>query len=102
VTCGKTQGFLAQKKVETSEVVPASRKLGLDDGIALLDGMRELVVCKGKQVQRFDLRKGLPDRDTLQKLMLGPTGNLRAPTMKVGKTVVVGFDEAVYRELTGA
>lgn len=28
--------------------------------------------------------------------MLGPTGNLRAPTLRVGKTVVVGFNEEVY------
>lgn len=29
--------------------------------------------------------------------MLGPTGNLRAPTLRVGKTVLVGFDEDAYR-----
>jgi len=29
--------------------------------------------------------------------MLGPTGNLRAPTLRAGSTVLVGFDEDVYR-----
>jgi hypothetical protein len=33
--------------------------------------------------------------------MLGPTGNLRAPTLKRGKTVVVGFDAATYDALLG-
>ena len=33
--------------------------------------------------------------------MLGPTGNLRAPTFKAGRTLVIGFDEATYRELFG-
>lgn len=28
--------------------------------------------------------------------MLGPTGNLRAPTLRVGKTVLVGFDQDTY------
>ncbi|MBW1883097.1 MAG: hypothetical protein JRJ58_06185, partial [Deltaproteobacteria bacterium] len=28
--------------------------------------------------------------------MLGPTGNLRAPTLRVGKTVLVGFNEEIY------
>jgi hypothetical protein len=28
--------------------------------------------------------------------MLGPTGNLRAPTLKVGKTLLVGFNEEAY------
>ncbi len=31
--------------------------------------------------------------------MLGPTGNLRAPTLRTGKTVVVGFNDESY---TGA
>ena len=39
-----------------------------------------------------------PDRDTLAKLLLGPTGNLRAPTLVVGKTVIVGFNEEVYEK----
>jgi len=30
--------------------------------------------------------------------MLGPTGNLRAPTIVRGKTVLVGFNEEVYRD----
>jgi hypothetical protein len=29
---------------------------------------------------------------------LGPTGNLRAPTAKVGKTLLVGFNDEVYNE----
>ena len=31
--------------------------------------------------------------------MLGPTGNLRAPTLVSGKTVLVGFNEASYAKL---
>jgi hypothetical protein len=33
--------------------------------------------------------------------MLGPTGNLRAPCLRVGKTVLVGFNEDAYREVFG-
>ena len=32
----------------------------------------------------------------LEKVALGPTGNLRAPTLRVGKTWFVGFNEEVY------
>jgi len=28
--------------------------------------------------------------------MLGPTGNLRAPTLRAGKTVLVGFNEEAW------
>jgi hypothetical protein len=40
-----------------------------------------------------------PDDGVLLTHLLGPTGNLRAPTIRVGKTVVVGFNEDVYREM---
>lgn len=78
--------------------MPASRQLGLKDGLTLLAGARTLVACKGKRVERFDLRHGLPDSDTLARVLLGPTGNLRAPTLRVGKTVIVGYDETTYQE----
>jgi hypothetical protein len=33
--------------------------------------------------------------------MLGPTGNLRAPTIRRGKTVLVGFNEDLFAEKLG-
>ena len=60
-----------------------------------------MVVAKGKKVTEVDLKKDRPDDDTLASLLLGPTGNLRAPTMRVGKTVLVGFNEDTYDEVFG-
>lgn len=64
--------------------------------------MSTLLVAKGKKITRVDLKKDRPDDETLVKLMLGPTGNLRAPTMKLGKTVLVGFNDDLYAEVFGA
>jgi arsenate reductase-like glutaredoxin family protein len=61
--------------------------------------MNTLLVAKGKKVTRIDLKKERPDDATLTSLMLGPTGNLRAPTIKVGKAVVVGFNGEVFEEV---
>ena len=61
--------------------------------------MMKLVVARGKNVNEVDLKKDRPDDESLIKLMLGPTGNLRAPTMKVGKTVLVGFNADAYDEV---
>jgi hypothetical protein len=36
------------------------------------------------------------DLEEVVEKMLGPTGNLRAPTMRVGKTTVVGFSEEAF------
>ena len=33
--------------------------------------------------------------------MLGPTGNLRAPTIRTGKSLVVGFNEEEFSALFG-
>ena len=35
------------------------------------------------------------------KLVLGPTGNLRAPTLRLGKKLVVGFNEEMYKSVFG-
>ncbi len=76
--------------------MPASRKLGRDDALALANKARRLVVSKGKKVTTFEL-KGKPADDAVDA-MLGPTGNLRAPTLVAGKTLLVGFNEDAYAE----
>ena len=52
--------------------------------------------AKGKKVVVVDLKKDGLSEDEIMKLVLGPTGNLRAPTLRVGKTLVVGFNEEMY------
>jgi arsenate reductase-like glutaredoxin family protein len=56
---------------------------------------------KGKKVSDFDLKKDKPNKDELLSLMLGATGNLRAPTIVRGKTVLVGFNQEVFDEILG-
>ncbi len=82
-----------------AETVPASRKLQAGDARALLKKARRLVVAKGKKVSDFSLGSRIPTEAV--EAMLGPTGNLRAPTAVVGSTVLVGFNEDAYREIFG-
>ncbi len=42
-----------------------------------------------------------PSKSELEKHLLGPTGNLRAPTLRKGKTMIVGYNEEVYQEIFG-
>ena len=58
-----------------------------------------MYVSKGKKVVHVDLKSESPDKETLGKLLLGPTGNLRAPTIRKGKNVLVGFDETTYKKI---
>ena len=48
-----------------------------------------------------DLKREKPPRAELLSLLLGPTGNLRAPTLRKGRKLIVGFDEATYKQLLG-
>ena len=50
---------------------------------------------------RFDMKKDRPGQVDLLKAMLGPTGNLRAPTIRKGQTLLVGFNEEVFAEVIG-
>ena len=59
----------------------------------MLESASRLIASKGKKVSEFS-GESLSSQDAVQA-MLGPTGNLRAPTARVGETVLVGFNEHV-------
>ncbi len=63
--------------------------------------MDQIYSIKNKDVVHQDLRARKPDRATLLGLLLGPTGNLRAPTIRKGRTLIVGFHEETYNRLLG-
>lgn len=88
------------KQLEVSERVSASRKLGRDDAVAILEQSKRLLVAKGKKTAEFTVGK-TPSPEAVDA-MLGPTGNLRAPLIRVGTTVLVGFHEDTYSEVFGA
>ena len=34
-------------------------------------------------------------------MLIGPSGNLRAPTVRKGRVLLVGFNEEIYRRIVG-
>lgn len=72
-----------------------------DEAMALLGEVNELYAAKGKKVVHVNLKKDELTDEELKKLVLGPTGNLRAPTLRKGKTLMVGFHEETYEKLFG-
>ena len=69
--------------------------------MSLVDKVDHLYAIKGKKVVHFNFKESRPDDKTLKKLILGPTGNLRAPTLRKGKTLIVGFDDVTYETVFG-
>jgi arsenate reductase-like glutaredoxin family protein len=84
------------------ETVDATKtRIGRDNALGVLEGVETLIVAKGKKVDVFDLKADRPDDEALLARLLGPTGNLRAPTARVGKTLLVGFNEDAYKQVLG-
>jgi hypothetical protein len=59
-----------------------------------------LIAAKDKKVTTLDLQTA-PADDILAELMLGPTGNLRAPIMRVGQTILVGYNDQAFTDIFG-
>ena len=76
-------------------------KQGRAEALALAESVDVIHVAKGKKCVTLNLSTNRPDDDSLANLMLGPTGNLRAPTIKQGRTLYVGFNEDAYAALVG-
>ena len=84
-------------------IVDATRHAIVGDAaFEVLEGMDDLYSTRGGRVVHVDLRRGVPAPEELRRLLLGPTGRLRAPTVRVGRTVVVGYDEGVFDRVLGA
>ena len=79
----------------------AKEKIDAAKALELLAGIDTIVVLRGKKIDRLDLKKNRPDDAAILALIIGPTGNLRAPTAKVGKTMLVGFNEEAYANVFG-
>jgi arsenate reductase-like glutaredoxin family protein len=82
------------KKVEPVETVSASKKLSRKDAEEIAKSASRVVVAKGKKVEEFET--GGRAAKAVVDAMLGPTGNLRAPVVRSGKTVLVGFNDEAW------
>ena len=99
-SCKKAQAVFDEKNIGITEKVEARKqKIEGDDAWQLLGGSREIVVGRGKKFVIFD-----PASDAKQEILkvsLGRTGNLRAPTLKIGNRLIVGFNDDMYNKYVG-
>src|SRR5436190_13103438 len=92
MTCQKAQEFLAQAKPIINEQVNAGKiKYGPDEALKIARSAKQLFIAKGKKLVRFDMQKAPPDDEELLKHLLGPSGNLRAPAIRRGTRLFIGF-----------
>ncbi|MBA3857824.1 MAG: hypothetical protein C0507_13030 [Cyanobacteria bacterium PR.3.49] len=96
----KAHEFLGQKHLSADVVVDAKKnRIDRDEALKMAHKADEIYSMKGKKIVRLDLKNAKADDEEIASLMMGPTGNLRAPTWRSGKTIVVGFNEETYLQL---
>ncbi|MEI8383343.1 MAG: ArsC family (seleno)protein [Planctomycetota bacterium] len=99
-TCGKTAAFLTDHQIDVAKQEDARKvPLAEADALKLVDQVNDLYVTRGTKVIHIDLKSERPDDESLLSLLIGPSGKLRAPTLKIGKTMIVGFDQATYEKV---
>jgi len=83
-------------------VNPSKERYGADDLDKVFGDVSKVIVAKGKKQRLFKLGKQADhEPEEFTKAVLGPSGNLRAPTLKVGKTALVGFHEEAWGGVFG-
>lgn len=81
-------------------VIANKAKLGRAEALALARQSDEVIAARGKKVVRFAMADR-PSDDELAAVILGPTGNLRAPAIRVGRKLVIGFEGETFAKLFG-
>jgi len=100
MSCQRAQGFLESVGGSVTAIQNAKKdRIGPDEALELARKMAKVVAARGKKVVTFDMRSDPPDDQTLLDQIIGPSGNLRAPAAVAGETLVVGFNEDIYRKL---
>ena len=73
-----------------------------DGALRLLQGAAEVLVARGRSVRRFALTgEGASAPAEVVGFLLGRTGKLRAPTLKVGDRLVVGYNKELLERVFG-
>lgn len=85
--------------VVTEEVDAKKEVITSENVWVMLSAADTVYVASGKKTLEFT-----PDsknKDELIKRATGRTGNLRAPTLRRGQSLYVGFNEELYQTLFG-
>ena len=76
-------------------------RYGKADLAGFFKGAGKIIAARGKKTVIFDMKKAPPKSAELAAAVLGPSGNLRAPTLKMGSTFLVGFGEPAFEDVFG-
>ena len=83
-----------------NEITNASKeKIDANQARETIKSASSIHVAKGKKTISSNPKSD--DREEILKTVMGPRGNLRAPTWKIGSDILVGFNEEQYQQVLG-
>ena len=94
-SCKKSQEVIETHQVSIKDVVDA-RKERIDARKAwgLPHKAKSINTAKGKKVEKWN--PSSDDKAAILQRVMGPSGNLRAPTYRIKDEFVVGFNPELY------
>jgi arsenate reductase-like glutaredoxin family protein len=96
VSCQKTSALLEAGKAVVAQQRQSKKEPMSDaDAQALLQSVSKVIIARGKSTETLKAADATLDH------LRGPTGNFRAPMLKVGKTLLVGFHADTIKTLVG-
>ena len=96
-SCKRTQEFLATHNISDGLVQSATKDpLEGSNALSVLENVNRMYVAKGRKVIKMDLSQDEAGESELLELLLGRSGKLRAPTIKVGESLMVGYSQEMF------
>jgi arsenate reductase-like glutaredoxin family protein len=93
ITCQRADAFLQECGAAITEQIDARKqRKSPAEAVRVARSVRHLYVARGKKVVHIDMASDSPTDAELKKLLIGPSGNLRAPTARAGDRMFVGFN----------
>ena len=96
-TCKRAQEFLDANSVSVEKRINASKeKIPAEAAWELIRGATKVTVAKGKKLLEWNPATDNPEE--ILASVMGPSGNLRAPTWRIDDEFLVGFHEEYYQQ----
>ena len=102
-TCKRADDFLSAQEISVVEQHNARKeRFAPEDVLKMARSAKHVYATRGKKVVHFDMQGSPPADEELLAHLVGPSGNLRAPAMRVGDRLFIGFnDEQIADSLWG-
>ena len=79
------------------EIVDARKnRIEVQQAWDIVKEAKKISIAKGKKVVNFP--QVADEKEAVLKQAMGPSGNLRAPTLRINDQFVIGFNPEMYEE----